>query len=220
MDELTAARARAYDGWFDTSWGAHAWAVERGAVDEALPDPAVLTVVEVGCGTGRLVHHLAGRGARVLGVDLSAGMLAVAAGRVPGRLLRADARRLPLPDAVADAAVTIATLEFTDPAAVLAELARITRPGGRIVALTLNPISPWGLLDRPTHRASFSGGTYPTPGELRRLGRRHGRVTLRGRLFTAARPGFLHHFEPLAALLGRTAPRLGAVQVLTIDRPR
>ena len=69
MDDLTAAQARAYDAWFDTSWGAHAWAVERGAVEEALPGLADQIVVEVGCGTGRLVHHLAGRGARVLGVD-------------------------------------------------------------------------------------------------------------------------------------------------------
>ncbi|MGX7732676.1 class I SAM-dependent methyltransferase [Rhodococcus sp. 2H158] len=220
MDELTAARARGYDRWFDTSWGAHAWAVERAAVDEALSDPADLTVVEVGCGTGRLVHHLAGRGARVLGVDRSAGMLAVAADRAAGRLLRADACRLPLPDDIADAAVTIAMLEFTDPGAVLAELARITRPGGRIVVLTLNPTSPWGLLDKPTHRAPFSSGTYLTPGELRRLGRRHGRATVQGRLFTAAHPWFLHHFEPLAALLGRIVPRLGAVQVLIVDRPR
>ncbi|WP_293054274.1 hypothetical protein [Mycobacterium sp.] len=52
--------------------------------------------------------------------------------------------------------MTIATLEFTDAAAVLAELARVTRPGGRIVALALNPKSLWGLLDRPTHRAPFS----------------------------------------------------------------
>ncbi|MGO8851082.1 class I SAM-dependent methyltransferase [Mycobacterium sp.] len=219
MEELTAAEARAYDAWFDKPWGAHAWAVELAAVDEALPDHRDQTVVEVGCGTGRLVDHLAGRDARVLGVDVSAGMLAAAAARVPGRLIRADARHLPLPDAIAGAAVTIATLEFVDPAAVLAELARITRPGGRIVALTLNPSSPWGLLDRPTRRAPFSTATFVTRDELRRLGSRHGRARVRGRLFTAARPGFLHHLEPLAALLGRTAACLGAVQVLIIDRP-
>ncbi len=154
----------------------------------------------------------------MLGVDLSAGMLVVAA-RVPGRLVRADARRLPLPDAIADAAVTIATLEFVDPAAVLAELARITRPGGRIFALTLNPSSPWGLLDRPTRRAPFSTATDPTRDHLRHLGSRYGRARVRGRLLTAAHPGFLHHLEPLAALLGHAAPCLGAVQVLTVDRP-
>lgn len=73
----------------------------------------------------------------------------MAARRVPGRLVRADARHLPLPDAVADAAVTVATLEFLDTAVALAELARITTARGRVVAVTLNPVSAWGLLDNP-----------------------------------------------------------------------
>lgn len=217
MDALTAAQACAYDSWFDTGWGAHAWAVECRAVESALPVLAGLTLVEVGCGTGRLVQYLSDRGARTVGVDLAAGMLAVAAGRVPGRFLRADASRLPLADASVDGAVTVATLEFTDAAAVLAELARVTRPGGRIVAVTLNPASLWGLLDRPTRGEPFASGSYLTRAELRHLGSRHGRARVRGRLFTAARPGFLHHLEPLATFLGRAIPRLGAVQVLIID---
>ena len=122
-------------------------------------------------------------------MDLSAGMLAVAAGRVAGRLVRADARHLPLPDGVADAAVTVATLEFADAATVLGELARITRPGGRVVAVTLNPHSLWGLLDRPTRREPFSSGTYLTRDELRQLGGRHGRARVRGLLFTAGPRG-------------------------------
>ncbi|ATQ30847.1 methylase [Rhodococcus ruber Chol-4] len=211
-----AARARDYDTWFDTPWGAHAWAVERDAVDEVLPDVAGRTVVEVGCGTGRLVSHLAHRGARMLGVDLAAGMLSVATDRAPARLVRADATRLPVPDAVADAAVTIATLEFTDAAAVLVEMARITRPGGRIVALTLNPTSPWGWIDRPTRRAPYSAARYVSRRELRRLGGRHGRAQVRGRLFTAARFG--HRLEPIAALPGRIVPWFGAVQMLVVDR--
>ncbi|WP_322858702.1 class I SAM-dependent methyltransferase [Mycobacterium europaeum] len=219
MQELTAVQARAYDTWFETPWGAHAWAVELAAVDDALPRCRDQIAVEVGCGTGRLVAHLAAEGSRVLGVDLSAGMLTVAAGRAPGRLVRADARRLPLPDAIADAAITIATMEFADAAAVLAELARITCPGGRIIALALNPASLWGLLDRPTRRPPFSTATYLTRRQLRRLGRRHGAARVRGRLFTAAHPKFLHHLEPLATLLGHAAPGLGAVQVLTIDTP-
>jgi ubiquinone/menaquinone biosynthesis C-methylase UbiE len=139
MDELTTAQARDYDAWFDTAWGAHAWAVELAAVDEVLPDHRDQLVVEVGCGTGRLVAHLTGRNARVLGVDLSAGMLAVAGARVPGRLVRADARRLPLPDAVADAAITVATLEFIDTAAVLAELPVSPAPAGASLPLPSTP---------------------------------------------------------------------------------
>lgn len=216
---MTTADAQAYDAWFDEPWGAHAWAVELAAVNEALSNSPEQVVVEVGCGTGRLVEHSAGRGIRVLGMDLSAGMLAVAVTRAPGQLVRADIRHLPLPDAIADAAITVATLEFTDAAAALTELARITRPGGRIVVLALNPCSPWGLLDRPCGRTPYSTATYLTRGYLRQLGRRHGRTRLRGRLFTAAHPGFLHHLEPVAALVGRIAPWLGAVQVLTIDKP-
>lgn len=216
MDVLTTAQAGAYDSWFERAWGAHAWGVQRRAVEVALADLAGQTVLEVGCGTGRLVQRLSERGAHAVGVDLAAGMLAVAAARAPGRLLRADARRLPLPDASVDAAVTVATLEFTDAAAVLAELARVTRPGGRIVAVTLNPASLWGRLDRPAAHEPFASGSYLTRARLRRLGGRHGRARVQGRLFTAAHPGFLHHLELPAALLGRLAPQLGAVQVLTI----
>jgi len=162
---------------------------------------------------------LARRGHRVLGIDMSAAMLVAAAARAPGRLVRADIAHLPLPDAVADAAIAVATLEFTEAAAALTELVRITRPGGRIVVVALNPRRPWGLLDRPGRRTPYSTATFLTRGDLRHLGRRHGRTRLQGRLFTAARPGFLHHLEPLAALLGRGAPWPGAVQVLVIDKP-
>ena len=129
--------------------------------------------------------------------------------------MRAEARHLPLPDAVADAAVAVATLEFA--AAVLAELARVTRPGGRVVAVTLNPVSAWGLLDKPTRRDPYASGTYLTRRELYHLGRRYGRARVQGRLFTAARFGLLYHLEPFALALGRLAPWPGAVQVLTID---
>lgn len=217
--EFTPSAAHNYDSWFNQPWGAHAWAVELAAVDGALPDRPDQTVVEVGCGTGRLAAHLTRRAATVLGVDSSLAMLAVATDRAPGRLVCADGRRLPLPNGVADVAITIATLEFTDASAVLDELARITRPGGRIIALTLNPVSPWGLLDRPTRRAPFSTAAFLTRTELRRLGSRHGRVRLRGRLFTAARPRFLRRLEPIAAVLGCAAPWFGAVQVLDIDKP-
>ncbi len=192
--------------------------MELAAVNEALSGHIGGLVVELGCGTGRLVAFLARRGFGVLGIDTSEGMLAVAATRARTHLVRADILHLPLPDAVADAAIAVATLEFTDAAAALAELARITRPGGRIVVLALNPRSPWGLLDRPGRRTPYSTATFLSRNDLRRLGRRHGRTRLQGRLFTAAHPGFLHHLEPLAAVLGRGVPWLGAVQVLVIDK--
>src|SRR5215207_1558468 len=57
------------------------------------------TVVDVGCGTGRAVAELAGRGASAIGVDLDPAMLAAAHARFPDIDVRAaDAADLPLPD--------------------------------------------------------------------------------------------------------------------------
>ena len=65
------------------------------------------TVVDLGCGTGDLAIAAATAGANVVGVDLSAAMLAVARSRGSGgTYLRADAEHLPLADVSCDAIVS------------------------------------------------------------------------------------------------------------------
>jgi SAM-dependent methyltransferase len=215
------AAARRYDTWFDGRWGSFAWRVEAAALLRALGPLAGRTVVEVGCGTGRLAALLADRGAVVVGVDADPAMLAVAATRAPRRLLCADAGRLPLSDAGVDAAVAVATLEFTaDPALVLAEMARVTRPGGRLVVAVLNPHSLWGLAGRVRHRAPYRDGCFLPRDRLLALGRRHGRSSLRGVLFAFERLPWQRVLGPVLEAAGRPAPRLGAVQVLTVHRGR
>lgn len=98
------------------------------------------TVVDIGCGTGRHAAALAQAGCRPVGVDISEGLLRAAAGRGAGvRLVRADARRLPLRDAAADAVISLCQGAFGitpgGDALVLQEAARVLRPGGRL-ALT------------------------------------------------------------------------------------
>jgi SAM-dependent methyltransferase len=97
------------------------------------------TVLDAGCGTGRALPHLrsaVGPGGTVLGVDLTPEMLATA--RRHGRhrhgwLVLADARRLPLGDGEVDAAFAAGLLpHLPDPEGGLTELARVTRPGGRL----------------------------------------------------------------------------------------
>jgi len=89
------------------------------------------TVLEVGFGGGALLRRLRRRGARVSGVDVSPEMVARARG-FDVRL--ATAERLPFPSATFDKAVSVNSLYFwPDPAAALAELARVLRPGGRLV---------------------------------------------------------------------------------------
>ena len=95
------------------------------------------TVVEMGCGTGANLHHLrqqVGPGGRVLGLDLTAGMLqrARTVGREPGGLVQADATR-PQLDGDLDAILgTFVVGLFAEPAAVVAEWCDQVGPGGRV----------------------------------------------------------------------------------------
>ena len=95
--------------------------------------------LDIGCGTGRHARALRGDGLRVVGVDLSAGLLGAAAQRSTGDWVQADARRLPLRDGVADAVWSLCQGGFGitpgGDVEVLREMVRVLRPGGRL-ALT------------------------------------------------------------------------------------
>ena len=212
-------RARRYDAWFDGRWGRYAWRIESEAVLAALGSVGGRTVADIGCGTGRLLQMLVSLGARAVGIDSDPGVLALAATR--GQVIRADAHRLPLADGRADAAVSVATLEFTArPERVLAEMARIVRPGGLLVAGALNPGSPWGALDRPAGRDPYRDGCFLPRADLLALGGRYGRAEIRGVLYAAGRLPALSRTGPALELLGCLAPRYGAFQVLTVTTGR
>jgi len=115
----------------------HWIAAARGRlVPEASRPGAVL--VDLGCGAGLLAPHLAGKGYRHVGVDLTFSALEQAArhGVLP---VRADASAVPLPDGCADVVSAGELLEHVpDPRPVLAEACRLLRPGGLLVLDTLN----------------------------------------------------------------------------------
>ena len=128
----------------------------RRAAVEALGLEPGSRVLDLGCGTGELAGAAAAAGALVIGVDFSAGMLALAAGRCRHCLFaRADAQRLPFSDRSFDGAVTgFALRNFTSIPAAIAESARVLRPGGRIALLEVDlPASP---LKRRAFRLYFN----------------------------------------------------------------
>jgi demethylmenaquinone methyltransferase / 2-methoxy-6-polyprenyl-1,4-benzoquinol methylase len=92
-------------------------------------------VLDVGAGTGVSTEELAQSGAYAVGADLSQGMLRTGKQTRPEvPLLAGDALRLPFPDETFDAVtISFALRNIPDPEAALREMARVTRPGGRLV---------------------------------------------------------------------------------------
>ncbi|QFZ18862.1 methyltransferase domain-containing protein [Saccharothrix syringae] len=104
---------------------------------DLLGDLTGRTVVDVGCGGGRAVAELAGRGARAIGVDLDPDMVAAARERLPaGEFHVGDARALPLgTGSVAGYRADKVLHLLDDPARAVAEARRVLAPGGRVVLL-------------------------------------------------------------------------------------
>ncbi|MDT0347068.1 class I SAM-dependent methyltransferase [Streptomyces litchfieldiae] len=104
----------------------------------ALPTGVAL---DAACGTGRFAAWLAERGHRVLGVDSSPAMLARARDRVPrGEFHLGDLRRLPVADEAVDLVVcTLALTHVPELGPVLAEFARVLRPGRHLVISDIHP---------------------------------------------------------------------------------
>lgn len=140
----------------------------------ALALPAGSTVLDLACGTGDFLKLLAADGFRPVGADLSWGMLA--ANRTGAPLAQADGAALPLATGTVDGVTCgYALRNFTDLAAVLGELGRVVRPGGRISLLEV--AEPDGGLLRLGHRIWFRrvvpviGGLLSDPAAYRYLPR-------------------------------------------------
>jgi SAM-dependent methyltransferase len=93
-------------------------------------------VLDVGCGTGALAFAVADAAREVVAVDSDVSMVAGARARAPAnvRVEWADGERLPFGDGHFDVAATLRTLHHTPrPELLLAELVRVTKPGGTIL---------------------------------------------------------------------------------------
>lgn len=105
-------------------------------------------VLDIGCGTGRFTVPMAEKGADVSGLDISRPMLDVASRKLADRGLTADLREgdmahLPFPDASFDTVTSMLALmhvPLEDRQAVFGEVARVLRPGGRMLLGVKNSV--------------------------------------------------------------------------------
>ena len=122
-----------------------------GALVARAPELAGRLVLDVGAGTGAVSRRLTAAGARAIAVDASWSMLAHDASRRPPAVV-GDVSRLPLADGVFDGAAAAFVLNhLADPVAALAEMRRVVRRGGFVVA------SVFSSADPPPAKAAIDG---------------------------------------------------------------
>ena len=188
-DETRAANRSWWDGEADDYYAEHGaflgdsafvWGPEGWTEDELdlLEVRDGMTVLEIGAGAAQCSRWLARhRDVRVVASDLSMGMLRTARrieDRAPGAgenpdaaasaplpLLQCDGLALPLGDATVDRVFTAyGVVPFVaDSAAVMAEAARVLRPGGRFVFSTSHPLR-WAFPDDPGPRGLTATTSY------------------------------------------------------------
>jgi SAM-dependent methyltransferase len=117
-------------------------AVEQPSVWSLLEASPPGLALDAACGTGRHTRRLAELGHRVIGVDTTPEMLHRARAAVPrARLARGDLSNLPLRSASVDLAVCSLAMDHApDLSGPVAELARVVRPGGRLVISDVHPV--------------------------------------------------------------------------------
>jgi len=167
LDAIRADRAASAAAYFRKNaarWGElRSLYVEESRVEaellRRLPDEGIDDLLDIGTGTGRILELVAGRVGRGIGIDLSRDMLIVARANLQGagiancQVRQADMYRLPWAAPSFDAVTVHRVLHYAeDPARVIAEAARVLRPGGRLLVVDFAPHALERLRSEHAHR--------------------------------------------------------------------
>ena len=175
---------------------AHEFQQERNDILISLaPDDRSLRAVDLGCGTGILLHHLSRRYGRVAGLDLSPEMLsgydrADSAEEATVSLLCGDMTSLPIESESFDVVLCRSALHhMDDEVAVLSEMCRILRPGGSLIVgepandFPLFRLARWWVKRRPSFGKIHTIDRAYTRAQLRELFDKAGLEVVRERRF-------------------------------------
>lgn len=181
MSETEAGQTRAYynefSDWYERDRGPGTYHAMIDELELAVAEPLArgARVLEVGCGTGLILRKLAAVAREARGVDLSPGMLEKA--RARGLDVReASATELPFEDARFDLTCSFKVLAHVpDIEKALSEMARVTAPGGAVLAEFYNPRSLRYLAKRVGGPGAISARTnedavytrFDTPEQMR-----------------------------------------------------
>ena len=158
--EAAQSYFKAHAGEWDKIRALHVAEIDvEAAMDEALGRGPFDLLVDLGTGTGRTLELFGGRAQRALGFDINHAMLAYARMKLErarlahAQVRHADLYNVPLQDGAADAVVLHQVLHFLDdPAAAVAEAARLLKPGGKLLLVDFAPHELEFLREQSAHR--------------------------------------------------------------------
>ncbi|MGW0905875.1 class I SAM-dependent methyltransferase [Streptomyces sp. NPDC002853] len=222
---------------YDASRGGEPRAEAAAAAVHGLLPPDVRTLLDVACGTGLVTRSLAGTGLRVTGVDSAHNMARMASGRLPDSIVLGDSRQLPFPDDSFDAVCTVWLLHLLsgpdEAAAVVAECARVLRPGGVFVTtvdkaaahdvgsdidavLAARPVGP--AVDRGQAVEAYAAAQGLTPAGAARF-RGHGQGRTPRSTAEDLERGWFTRVPPDSSLATRLAKGLASLPDQELPRP-